>query len=243
MARYNQTSLVMKALSTSITLILLLLATTVINAEENQLATSTNGGRTMYVNDELWITVRTEPDTSAEKVAVIRSGTRMTVLSYNEGDDFARVTTENGHKGWVLYRYLTDEPVASLRLAEAETEINRLREANSRASGSLNSLKSETRDADKRIQELEQTNSSLSKELEDLRAISSDAVSTYQKNKTLELDLDKQKTIKESLEHSNQGLRTRLLIFTTGAAIIGLLVGLYIGTIPLRRDKRWRSLS
>jgi len=233
----------MKVFRTSITLFILLLAATVIHAEENQLASSTHNNQTMYVNDELWITVRTEPDTSSEKVAVIRSGTRMTVLSYEEGDDFARVTTENDHTGWVLYRYLTTEPVASLRLAKAEKEVNRLQETNNRITESLDSLKKEKREADKRIKELEQANSAQAKELDEIRTISNDAVNTYQQNKTLQLDLDKQKTINDTLEQDNSKLHSRLLMFTIGAAVIGLLVGLYIGTIPLRRDKRWRSLS
>ena len=212
------------------------------SAEENRLASSTNQNQTMYVDDKLWITVRTEPDTKAEKVAVIQSGIKMRLLSYEEGADYARVQTENNHTGWVLYRYLTPEPVASLHLARAEKSLAQLQEKNNQLQASLSALKDEKRELDKRASELEKNNQSLDKDLNDIREISSDAVQTHQQKQTLQQELDTQKTRINKLDDENGSLRAKLMTFTIGAAIIGLLLGLYLGTIPLRRNKRWRSM-
>ena len=221
---------------------LLLVASYPSTAEENRLANSTRQNQTMYVDDQLWITVRTEPDSSADKVAVIQSGVKMTILSYEEGADYARVRTENDHTGWVLYRYLTPEPVASLHLAEAEKNVARLQGKNEQLTDSLNKLKDNNRELNQRAQELEKSHASLDKELKDIRAISDDAVETYQQKQTLQQELSNQKTRINTLEDENGGLRAQLMTFTIGAAIVGLLLGLYLGTIPLRRNKRWRSM-
>ena len=233
----------MKNILKSITLIGLLMGALVINAEENQLASSTHNNQTMYVDDELWITVRAEPSSESDRIAVIPSGTKMTVLSYEEGADFARVHTENDHTGWVLFRFLTTEPVASIRLAQAEKDTARLQDLNNQLNDALKKLKTENQELDKRAQELDQHNKTLDKELSEIRNISSDAVQTFQQKQTLQQSLEDQKASNAKLEADNRSLSARLMIFTIGAAIIGLLIGLYIGTIPLRRDKRWRSIS
>jgi len=232
----------MKTFLISVILINLLLVAYSSTAEENRLANSTRQNQTMYVDDQLWITVRTEPDSSADKVAVIQSGVKMTILSYEEGADYARVRTENDHTGWVLYRYLTPEPVASLHLAQAEKDVARLQDKNQQLTDALNKLKDTNRELNQRAQELEKSNASLDKELKDIRAISDDAVETYQQKQTLQQELSNQKTRINKLEDENGGLRAQLMTFTIGAAIVGLLVGLYLGTIPLRRNKRWRSM-
>jgi SH3 domain protein len=236
-------NITMKTLLTSIALISTLLGPFIINAEENRLANSTHNNQTLYVDDELWITVRAEPDTEAERVAVIQSGTRMTVLNYTEGEDFAQVRTENDHTGWVLVRYLTSEPVASLRLAQVEKNLTRLQETNNQLNDTLSKLKTEKRELDERTQELDNKNKILNKDLDEIRTISSDAVQTFQQKQTLLQELNTQKENLGKLEEDNHSLSSRLMMFTIGAGVFGLLAGLYIGTIPLRRDKRWRSIS
>jgi len=224
------------------TLIGLLLGSFSSSAEENRLANSTRQNQTMYVDDKLWITVRVEPDSTAEKVAVIQSGIRMSILSYEEGADYAKVQTENNHTGWVLYRYLTPEPVASLHLARAEKDLTRLQKKNKQLNESLSKLKAEKRELDKHARALEKNNQSLDKDLNDIRLISSDAVQTHQQKQALQQELNNQKIRINKLDDENGNLRARLMLFTIGAAVIGLLVGLYVGTIPLRRNKRWRSM-
>jgi len=232
----------MKTILTSIIIFGLLLSSFTSSAEENRLVSSTRQNQTMYVDDQLWITVRTEPMGSADKVAVIKSGTKMRVLSYEEGADYARVVTENNHTGWVLYRYLTAEPVASIHLARAETEVARLQEKNEQLKESLNKLKAEKQELDKHARELDKNNKTLNEDLKEISLISSDAVQTHQQKLLLQQQLDDQKTRSNKLDEENGALRARLMMFTIGAAIIGLLAGLFVGTIPLRRDRRWRSM-
>jgi len=131
---------------TLLTLIVILLITTSAAAEENRLAVSTRQNQAMYVDDELWITVRTAPDANAEKIKVIKSGVKMTILSHEEGADYAQIRTEDDVTGWVLYRYLSPEPPATLQLDKANQELADLRERYATTSAALKDLKSKTRE-------------------------------------------------------------------------------------------------
>lgn len=223
-------------------LVVNLLITTSVIAEENRLAVSTRQNQTMYVNDELWISLRTAPDASAEQIKVIKSGVKMTLLSYEEGAEYAQVRTEDNLTGWVLYRYLSPEPTAALQLDKANQELADLRERYDAANTALKNLKSETREQSDNIKELERVKQLQETQLTEIRSASENAIQTQQQNQTLQEQIDGQKTRLAELTSDNNTLRSRLMLYVAGAGVIGLLVGLYIGTIPLRRDKRWRTM-
>jgi SH3 domain protein len=218
-----------------------LLATSA-TAEENRLAVSTRQNQTMYVNDELWITLRTGPNASADKIKVIKTGTKMTILSYNDGDDYARVRTEDGQTGWVLYRFLASEAPAAVQLGKARQELSKLQSRLDTTTATLNELKDKNRSQNERIEELEGDKQTLETQLADIRNASENALQTRQRKQALEEQTRQQKAKLAELTADNKTLRSRLMLFVGGAGVIGLLIGLYIGTAPLRRDRRWRSM-
>lgn len=224
------------------TLLVIALIAMPVVAEENQLAVSTQQNQTMYVDDELWITVRSAPEASAEKLKVIKSGVKMTVLSHEEGADYARVRTENDVTGWVLYRYLSPEPPAALQLDKASQELAKLRERYDAANNALKDLKKETGEQKDRIQELERVKQMQETQLAEVRSASENAIQTQQENQTLQTQLKDQNSKLAAVSSANDQLRSRMMLYVAGAGITGLLIGLYIGTIPIRRDKRWRAL-
>ena len=223
-------------------LVVNLLITTSVVAEENRLAVSTRQNQTMYVNDELWISLRTGPDANAEQIKVIKSGVKMTILKHEDDADYAQVRTEDNLTGWVLYRYLSPEPTAVLQLDKANQELAGLRERYDAANTALKDLKTETRDQSERIKELERVKQMQETQLAEIRSASENAIQTQQQNQTLQEQVKEQKTRLAGVTAENDSLRSRLMLYVAGAAVAGLLVGLYIGTIPLRRDKRWRTM-
>ncbi len=211
-------------------------------AEENRLAGSTRQTPTMYVNDELWITVRAEANGNAEKLAVIKSGTKMSIISYNEGDDYAQVHTEKGQTGWALYRYLSPEPPTSLRLEQTETLLAQTQSQRDEINTALSSLKATNQQQAGQLKQLKDSNQELAQELEQLHAISNDAINNYQQLQTLQQDTETTQQQVTALKEDNETLQSKLISYAIAAAVAGLLAGLYLGTIPLRRDKRWRSM-
>lgn len=200
-------------------------------------------GQTLYVDDQLWITVRTAPNEQGERISVIPSGTQMTLLEHNEGDDYARVElTSSGKTGWVLFRYLTDKPIAKLQLTAAEENAAKLQNSNDELKASLSKTREERRTLEEQNRKLEQQQTALSKELEELKSISKDAVDTFNEKRQLEQQAQNQQQQIATLSKSRDSLQTRLLLYSGISGVICLLLGLYIGTIPIRREKRWQRM-
>ena len=78
---------------------------------------------TRYVSDEIAIVLRDTPRAEGAARGVVNTGTRVTVLSVDEGSGYARVRTGDGREGWMLQRHLKSEPVARERVQRAEKDL------------------------------------------------------------------------------------------------------------------------
>lgn len=78
---------------------------------------------TRYVSDEIAIVLRDTPRAEGAARGVVNSGTRVTVLSVDEGSGYARVRTGDGREGWMLQRHLKSEPTARDRVQRAEKDL------------------------------------------------------------------------------------------------------------------------
>lgn len=77
-----------------------------------------------YVSDELAIVLRASAGSEGASLGVLTSGARVEVLSASAGSNgYAQVRAADGREGWVLERYLKDEPIARERLQRAEKEL------------------------------------------------------------------------------------------------------------------------
>lgn len=76
-----------------------------------------------YVSDELAIVLRGTPATEGASLGVLTSGAQVEVLESDAAKGYARVRSADGREGWVLERYLKDQPIARERLQRAEKEL------------------------------------------------------------------------------------------------------------------------
>ena len=66
---------------------------------------SANGfAESLYVTDQLKLTLRSGPSTEHKILAVVESGQKVEMLE--PGEDWSKVRTANGKEGYVLARYL-----------------------------------------------------------------------------------------------------------------------------------------
>jgi SH3 domain protein len=79
---------------------------------------------TVYVSDEIKLTVRSGPGTDRKILDIVSTGEKMELLE--DGDEWVLVRLENGKEGWVLKRYLSSEKPSQLKLAELQTIHGRL---------------------------------------------------------------------------------------------------------------------
>ena len=74
-------------------------------------------GQSLYVSDELVITVRSGPATTNPILTNLRAGDRVEVLEVDQEIGYSLIRAADGMEGWVVSRYLTEQPIARDRLA------------------------------------------------------------------------------------------------------------------------------
>jgi SH3-like domain-containing protein len=94
---------------------------------------------TLYVIEQLVVSVNSAPDATGERVANIKSGDAVEVLD-RQGDQI-QVHLANGTEGWVRKSYLSSEEPARVRLGERTAEVEKLKQDVTRLEGELAAAK------------------------------------------------------------------------------------------------------
>ena len=94
---------------------------------------------TLYVIEQLVVSVNSAPDSSGERIASVRSGDAVEVLE-RSGDE-VHVRTAGGKEGWIRASYLSAEEPLRSRLAQCTAEVARLKEDLSRLQAQLDAAR------------------------------------------------------------------------------------------------------
>jgi len=94
---------------------------------------------TLYVIEQLVVSVNSTPDSSGERIASVRSGDALEVLE-RSGDE-VRVRTAGGREGWIRASYLSAEEPLRPRLAQRTAEVAQLKEEVSRLQAQLDAAR------------------------------------------------------------------------------------------------------
>ena len=81
------------------------------------------GAETAWVSDQFEITLRSGPSTSNAIERMLNSGTRLEILETDPESGYSRVRTSGGTEGYVLTRYLMNEPAAREQLASLTNQL------------------------------------------------------------------------------------------------------------------------
>ena len=200
-------------------------------------------GQTLYVSDQLVITVRTGPSTENSIISNVVSGDAVEVLQINVETGYTRVRLVSGTEGWVLSRYLVASPVSQDRLIIAESDLAEAQVTVATLEGSVAMLAAELEVTGRRLEEIQTENASLTKELADLRAASENVLSIRDQNESLRRRLNERNEEAELLAIDNDRLRNRATRewFVAGAGVLlaGIIVGLIAPGLRRRRRSQW----
>lgn len=197
---------------------------------------------TTYVSDQLEVPLRIGPGPRYKIVSMLQSGHMIEVISEEDGWSKVRSVNGNGDKeGWILSRYLMNREPWERHVKTLETENAKLREMMSPTKEDL--LKMTTRNTNlalalkERTQELE----TLKGNYESLRKSTSDVLALKKRFQKTRSDLTRIKAALAKTSAENEILRSsqRNKWFLAGALV--LLLGLLIGLMMGRRDKKRRS--
>lgn len=188
--------------------------------------------KTMYVIDQITITLRGGEGAQFPIVRTAPSGTALEVLRVNEETGYAHVRTKDGADGWVQSQYLMAEPTARIKLARVEAE-------NAEIKSKLEALTKEKLNWEKEWSALKVENEKLVNETTKLRS-SVGGASSPEEAQALAKDKMALERDSEMLRQENQILkdRTKKEWFITGGGVIllGVLVGWLLSKMRFRRS-------
>lgn len=196
-----------------------------------------------WVSDEFEVMLRTGPSTSNAIERMLPSGTALEILERDADSGYSRVRTEAGTEGWVLSRYLMEEPSAREQLAALTRRLTDANSAGSSLSGQLDAVQEQYDEATAKIASLERDKARLENELAEIRRTAADVLAINDQNEALRERLNTAETSVGAFEQQIRDLtgQTTRYWFMTGALvlIVGIIMGLWLPRIRWQRRSRY----
>lgn len=198
-----------------------------------------------YITDEFEITMRSGTSTANNIVRMLQSGEAVTVLEQDLVSKYSLVETDDNKKGYVLSRFLMEQPAARQSLRELNINYEQQRNRISQQEGEISALKQSLAQEQSDNQALKKTLRASEQELAEVRGAAEDTLNILEQNKGLETVLEQLKQEKAQLTDINAELNdsTRLDWFVRGGAVclIAFLVGIVVTRIRWRKQDSWGS--
>jgi SH3 domain protein len=198
-----------------------------------------------YVTDIFEVTMRSGTTTSNIIVRLLRSGESVTVLEDDPVSQYSMVETDDGTQGYVLSRFLTDDPAAretlqdlrgkyenqQLQVDEQQTEINQLKQSLLQEQSDSETLKITLRASEQ--------------EFSEVRDAAQNTLNILEQNKRLQTVVDQLRKDKTVLSETNAELSdsTQIDWFVRGAAVslFAFIIGILVTRIRWRKKDSWGS--
>ena len=206
-------------------------------------AFSTANAQSAWVSDEFEVTLRTGPSTSNAIELMVSSGTGLEVLEEDPESGYTRVRTGGGTEGWVLTRYLMDEPSAREQLDTLTRQLTSAAEEGASMGSQLNAIRGEYESANRTIEQLEQNNERLQSQLDDVTQKAANTLAIDQQNQDLQQKLTDAEIQVNVLEQEKDRLlrQSNRNWFITGALVLigGVLLGLILPRMKFQKRSRY----
>jgi SH3 domain protein len=197
----------------------------------------------LYVTDEFEITLRSGPSTRNQVLKMVGSGTQLTPLG-EESEGWIKVRMGNGTQGWVLKRYLSNEPIHRIRLERTQRQLEGLREKTTGLEQTLQTLRAERGNLGGEVEQLSSQNAALTRELSELKKVAARPVAIEQQNQQLAKRVGMLDEEIRLLKTENDRLQDRSqrdwFIAGAGVLIAGIVLGLILPRLRRKRDM-WRE--
>ncbi|MBW2568474.1 MAG: TIGR04211 family SH3 domain-containing protein [Deltaproteobacteria bacterium] len=203
------------------------------------LLSSSAQAETMYVSDNIEITLRTGPGIDHKIISMIKPGLELEVIQSEH--DWSQVLLPNGIEGWVINRFITDVRPSRLELNKLKKKHKELIAQSVSLFDENKACKVKNKQLSSELLNCKETLSNVSKSYETLKSESADFLklqSTYNKTAS-ELAEQNKKVEKLEEDLSKLLLQHNIKWFLSGAGV--LLIGLLIG-FSAKRQRRRSSL-
>lgn len=198
---------------------------------------------TRYVTDQFEITLRTGPSTSNSIIKMLKSGQALTVLEEDPERKYTRVRTTDGKEGFVLTRYLDNQPSARQRLAALQKKTEQLNKTIRDQRQELKQYREGQQTDSQTIGQLKRELQATQTELEQLKNATRDTVQVIEQNRTLQQRITRLESEKQLLEEENRSYKdsTAMDWFVRGAGVslLAFFIGILVTRIRWRKRDSW----
>lgn len=198
---------------------------------------------TTYVSDQLEASLRRGEGTEFKVVKMVRSGDALEKLE-ESSTGYTKVRTSGGTEGFILTRYLMEQPAARKRLDEVTGENEQLRLTIAKLENEITGLQNVNQEQSDKIDSLQYDKETLATELSGIREATADVISIKRRSDQLDKKVQQLSKEKEELATENSAYRDKTkqdwFIRGAGVVVLGILIGLVLP--KLRRRRRWGEL-
>jgi len=195
-----------------------------------------------YVIDVLYITLRDSPMEDATVLRALKSGTKLEVLELGE-NGYSHVRTEKGEEGWAKTKYLSDEPVAIIRVERLQAkndslmaEMKALKEKSSLAKRKVKEAEKERKRLESKSQKLQSQNAKMKSMSAKPMELAKENEALASKNASMESEL---KELREEKDLNFNSKSRDWFIAGAGVLILGMVIGLILPSIRWRKRNSW----
>lgn len=192
--------------------------------------------KTMYVSDQVEITLRTGQGTDHKIIAMIKSGDAVEVLTH--GNNWTQVRTSNGTRGWVLSRFLKSEIPSRIALERLEKNHKALLAQVEPSLNEITALKAESAKLRSELALIEKALNENKRSYEILKTESAKFLKLKSEFKKINSQLEKERQKADKLDEdlTNELRQKHIWWFLCGAGV--LLLGFMIGFSAKRQRRR-----
>lgn len=195
----------------------------------------------LYVTDRLEITLRSGPGVDYKILAMIPSGTALNRLE--EAARWSRVQTGDGKEGWVVTRYLSNEPPKGPLLQAARDELQALRVEYDHLKERLNSAADEGNQASEQAEDYRARLEAVEQEFTVWKEKNKDVIALRARADALETAQEKDHAELDRLRVENRNLQAREKFYWFFSGVVVLLLGWVLGYFYASSRHRAKSQS
>ena len=200
---------------------------------------------TKYVTDIFEVTMRSGTSTSKSIIRLLRSGESVTLLEEDLASQYSLVETDGGTQGYVLTRFLMDDPAAKETLQKLRTTHQQQKLQFDQQLTEISQLQQDLQQEQADSQALKTTLSASEQELSEVRDAAQNTLNILEQNKRLQTVVDELRQEKTLLSDTNAELSdsTQIDWFVRGAAVslIAFIIGILVTRIRWRKKDSWGS--
>ena len=206
---------------------------------------ATLAAETRYITDEFEVTLRSGTSTANSIVKLLRSGEAVTVLEEDLASQYSLVETADNKKGYVLSRFLIEQPAARETLQKLQSEFERQRQNLQQQAGEIEILNQALAQEKSDNSALKSTLRASEQELSEVRTAAENTLDILEQNKRLQNVVEELQRQQQVIVDENAELKdsTRLDWFVRGGAVslVAFVIGILVTRIRWRKQDSWGS--